>query len=154
MSNLTALTEAEVKELAVEWYKKLDVHTPLEEYKSLLSEEGLEMRFPEGTFKGFEGFAGWYRGDDQNPGVINIFFDEVHTLKLVRQTSVSEEKVEVKVIVKWEASKWDPPAPISERIVMDAYQTWVVKRSLTTKKPVIQVYIVDSMEYAPGSAKL
>ncbi|MGK7873981.1 MAG: ankyrin repeat domain-containing protein [Xenococcaceae cyanobacterium] len=154
MSNLTPLTEAEVKELAVEWYKKLDVHAPLEEYKSLLVEEGLEMRFPQGTFKGFEGFAGWYRGDDQNRGVIDIFFDEVHTLKLVRQTSVSEEKAEVKVIVKWEASKWDPPAPISERIVMDAYQTWVVKRSPKTKKPVIQVYIVDSMEYAPGSAKL
>ncbi len=154
MGNLTALTEAEVKELAVEWYTKLDVHAPLEEYKSVLAEEGLEMRFPEGTFKGFEGFASWYRGDDRNPGVINIFFDEAHTLKLVRSISVSEEKAEIKVIVKWEASKWDPPAPISQRIVMDAYQTWVVKRSPTTKKPVIQIYIVDSMKYAPGSAQL
>ncbi len=154
MSNLAPLTEGEIKELAVEWYGKLDLHVPAEEYRTLLAEEGLEMKFPEGTFKGFASFAGWYQGNGKNPGVINLFFDEVHTLKLVRQTSVSEEKAEVKVIVKWEASKWDPPAPISERIVMDAYQTWVVKRSPTTKKPVIQVYVVDSMEYAPGSANL
>ncbi len=154
MSQLEPLTEGEIQELAVEWYNKLDIHAPLEEYKSMLAEEGLEMRFPEGSYQGFESFAGWYRGDANNPGVINLFFDEVHTLKLVRPVAICAEEATVKVIVKWEASKWNAPAPISERIVMDAYQTWVVKRSPTSQKPVIQIYTVDEMKSAPGSAPL
>lgn len=154
MSQVHPLSEGEIRELAVEWYNKLDVHAPLEEYRPLLVEEGLEMRFPEGNYQGFEKFAGWYQGDADNPGVINLFFDEVHTLKLVRPIEVTEQGTKVAVIVKWEASRWNPPAPISERIVMDAYQTWVVKRSPTTQKAVIQTYTVDDMKVAPGSASL
>ncbi len=148
MSKLTPLTETEVKKFAVEWYEKLDVHAPLEHYIPLLANEGLEMQFPEGTFTGFEGFESWYKN------VIGIFFDEVHTLKEVNLMSVSHEKANVKVIVNWQASIWNPPAPKSERIILDAYQTWVLKRSPKTQKPVIATYIVDSMEYAEGSAKL
>lgn len=146
-TNLKSLSGAEVKQLATDWYLKLDVHAPLEDYIPFLAEEGLEMRFPEATVRGFDGFKGWYER------VIGIFFDEVHTLKQVNVTP-SGNKVEVKVIVKWEASVWKPPAPKSERIVLDAYQTWVVKRSPNTGKPVIETYIVDSMDYYEGSAKL
>ncbi|MDJ0730911.1 MAG: hypothetical protein QNJ33_13050 [Crocosphaera sp.] len=154
MNQLQPLTEGEIQELAVEWYNKLDVHAPLEEYKSLLAEEGLEMRFPEGTYQGFDSFAGWYQGDANNPGVINLFFDEVHTLKLVNPVNISAQEASVKVIVKWEASKWNAPAPMSERIIMDAYQTWVVKRSPTSQKAVIQIYTVDELKPAPNSAPL
>jgi len=148
ISNLAPLTEAEVKKLATEWYNLLDVHGSLEDYRPLLAEEGLKMEFPEGTFTGWEGFKSWYER------VIGIYFDQVHTLKELKITSVSGNKVEVKIVVNWQASTWNPPAPKSERIVMDAYQTWEVTRSPQTQKPVIQVYIVDSMEYAEGSAKL
>lgn len=154
MNQLQPLSEGEIQELAVEWYNKLDIHAPLEEYKALLAEQGLEMRFPEGIYQGFDSFAGWYRGDANNPGVINLFFDEVHTLKLVNPVTISAEEASVKVIVKWEASKWNAPAPISERIVMDAYQTWIVKRSPKTQKAVIQIYTVDDMKPAPNSAPL
>ena len=148
MSNLAALTEAEIKEFAADWYRKLDVHAPLEDYIPLLADEELEMRFPEGTVKGFEGFKGWY------DRVINIFFDEVHTLKEVKRQSVTGEKAEVKVVVKWEASVWKPPAAKSERIVLDAYQTWIVKRSASTGKPIVETYIVDELKYYEGSAQL
>ncbi|MBW4578385.1 MAG: hypothetical protein KME42_02290 [Tildeniella nuda ZEHNDER 1965/U140] len=147
MSNLAPLTETEVREFAEAWYRKLDVHEPLENYRPLLAEE-VELVFPEATVKGFEGYAGWY------DRVINIFFDEVHTVKETTLTSVSDEKATVKVVVKWEASVWKPPAPNSERIVLDAYQTWVVVRSPATGKPAILTYIVDSLDYAPGSATL
>jgi hypothetical protein len=143
----TPLTEAEVREFAEAWYRKLDVHEPLENYIPLLAEE-VEMIFPEATVKGFEGFKGWYER------VITIFFDEVHNVKEVKLISVSDAKADVKVVVKWEASVWKPPAPNSERIILDAYQTWVVKRSPETQKPVIATYIVDSLDYAEGSAKL
>jgi hypothetical protein len=147
MNDLAPLTEAEVQEFAQDWYHKLDIHAPLEDFVPLLAEEGLEMVFPEATVKGFEGFKGWY------DRVINIFFDEVHTLKEVNVTSQGDQ-ADTKVVVKWEASVWKPPAPKSERIVLDAYQTWVVKRSPTTQKPVVSRYVVDSLEYAEGSAKL
>jgi len=147
VANLKSLTEAEVQQLATDWYLKLDVHAPLEDYIPFLAEEGLEMRFPEATVYGFEGFKGWYQR------VIGIFFDEVHTLKQVNAT-FSGDQVDVKVIVKWEASVWNPPAAKSARIVLDAYQTWVVKRSPNTGKPVIATYIVDSIDYYEGSARL
>ena len=145
---MSAITKAEGQELAEVWYRKLDVHAPLEEFKPLLADEGVKMVFPEATVEGWEGFSGWYER------VIGIFFDEVHTLKEVETTPQDDDKAEVKVVVKWEASVWKPPAPSSERIVLDAYQTWVVQRSPKTDKPVVLTYIVDRLEYYEGSAKL
>jgi len=147
MSDLAPVTDAEVQELAKVWYQKLDVHAPLEEFVPLLAEDGLEMVFPEATVQGFEGFKGWYER------VIGIFFDEVHTLKEVKMTPQGD-RADVKVVVRWEASVWQPPKPNSERIILDAYQTWVVKRSPKTHKPVVSRYVVDSLDYAEGSAQL
>ena len=148
MSDLAPLTESEVQKFAADWYRKLDVHAPLEEYKPLLADDELEMKFPEATVTGFAGFSDWYNR------VIGIFFDEVHNVKEATITSTSGETSTVKVVVKWEASVWKPPAPNSERIILDAYQTWIVKRSPETNQPMIVTYIVDSLEYAEGSAQL
>lgn len=145
---MSQITQAEVQELAEVWYKKLDVHAPLEEFKPLLADSGVKMVFPEATVEGWEGFSGWYEK------VINIFFDEVHTLKEVTTTPKDNDRADVKVVVKWEASVWKPPAPESERIVLDAYQTWEVQRSPETGKPVVLTYIVDELKYYEGSAKL
>ena len=106
------------------------------------------MRFPEGTVYGFDGFKDWYER------VIRIFFDEVHTLKKVEPKPISNGQLEVKVVVKWEASIWNPPAAKSERIILDAYQTWIVERSPKSEKPVVLTYIVDSLDYYEGSAQL
>ena len=143
----TPLTETEIKDMAAQWYRKLDVHAPMVEILPMLADEGLEMKFPEATLHGHAGFEGWYQR------VIRIFFDEVHTLKEVTVTPANDG-ARVKVVVRWEASVWNPPAAKSERIVLDAYQTWVVKRSLSTQKPVVVTYIVDDLVYAEGSARL
>jgi hypothetical protein len=147
MSNSAPLTESEVREFAEAWYRKLDVHEPLENYRPLLAED-VKFVFPEATVEGFDGYTGWYER------VIRLFFDEVHTVKEVTLTSVSDEKADVKVIVKWEASVWNPPEPYSKRIILDAYQTWVVKRSPATGAPAIATYIVDELKYYEGSATL
>ena len=148
MSNLKPLSEGEVKELAAEWYRKLDVHAPMVEILPLLADKELEMVFPEGPVYGYAGFEGWYQR------VIRIFFDEVHTLKEVTLTSSSGDTVDVKVVVQWEASMWNPPAAKSLRINSDAYQRWVVKRSPETGKPIVVKYIVDDLKYHEGSATL
>lgn len=151
---MSSLTQAEIQELADVWYKKLDVHASLDEFKPLLAREGVSMVFPEATLAGWDKFADWYEGGHGLPGVINIFFDEVHELKSVESTPAGEDKATVKVVVKWEASVWKNPAAKSERIVLDAYQTWEVIRSPESGKPVILTYIVDELKYYEGSAKL
>ena len=142
-----SLTQAEVKALAANWYRKLDVHAPLVELLPMLSDEGLEMRFPEATLRGIVDFENWYEG------VIRIFFDEVHTLKQVT-VELNGDEAQVQVVVHWEASTWKPPAAKSNRIKLDAYQTWTVRRSPETGKPVIAVYTVDRLDYAADSARL
>lgn len=148
ISNLAPIAYSEVKEFAADWYSKLDVHAPVEKYASMLADEDLELRFPEGTFNGFNGFKDWYEN------VVGIFFDEVHTLKKVEPKPIDNGQLEVKVVVKWEASIWNPPAPNSDRIILDAYQTWIVERSPESEKPIIVTYIVNSMDYYEGSARL
>lgn len=145
----SALTETEVKDLVVDWYKKLDVHVPMVELLPMLADEGLEMQFPEATVKGHVGFEGWYQR------VIRIFFDEVHLVKKADVT-IDYETANVDIIVQWEASVWDAmaAAPYSKRIELDAYQRWVVKRSPDTGNPIVVTYIVDKLDYHEGSATL
>jgi hypothetical protein len=145
MSN--QLTHQEIKELAEVWYRKLDVHAPMVEVLPMLSEGGLEMRFPEATLTTMAEFEGWYQR------VIRIFFDEVHKVKEVT-AEIDGDTAKVHVIVEWQASVWNPPAANSARIKLDADQSWVVKRSAVSGKPVISVYTVNSLNYHEGSAQL
>ena len=147
MSGLAPLTAAEIKDMAIVWYRKLDIHAPLEEYKELLASEGLEMVFPEGTQKGWEGYTGWYNT------VINLFFDEVHTVEKVEPT-INGTEADVEVVVKWEASFWNKPDAYTKRIVAHAYQTWKVIRDAESGKPVVLTYVVDDIKYEDGSATL
>lgn len=143
----TPLTTEEIKEMAEAWYRKLDVHAPMIEVLPMLSEDGLEMRFPEATLTTMAEFEGWYQR------VIRIFFDEVHLVKEVT-AEIDGDIANVHVVVEWQASVWNPPAANSSRIKLDADQSWVVKRSTATCKPVISVYTVNSLNYHEGSATL
>ena len=147
MTTVATLTESEVKQLVDDWYRKLDVHAPMVELLPMLADEGLEMRFPEVTAYGYAGFEEWYQR------VIRLFFDEVHTMKEL-QIRVTDDRADVKLVVYWETSIWKPPAARSERIMLDAAQTWIVARSPQTRKPVITTYIVDGIDYRDGSARL
>lgn len=144
---ITELTEPEVQEFVMDWYQKLDVHAPPEAFRPLI-DDGFEIIAPDFKGKGWEGFQAWYER------AIRLFFDEVHTIKEVNPKSLDDEKMEVKVVVRWEASRWEAPKAKSDRIIMDAYQTWLVKRSPQTGKPMIVTYLIDRVEYAAGSAQL
>jgi hypothetical protein len=140
------LTQESIENAAKVWYRKLDVHAPQEELLPLIIDQGLEMVFPESTVYGHEGFLGWYQR------VIGIFFDEIHTVKVV-DPDINGDTASVKVVVQWEASVWNAPEPYSKRISCDAYQTWEVKSDgaggvLVTK------YVVDDIKYHEGSATL
>lgn len=137
-------TEEEVRRLANDWYRNLDVHAPIDAVLTLLAEDGFEIRIPEGTFRGRGGFKRVYED-----GWIRHFFDETHELKQLSVTT-REDQAEAKVVVNWQARTWDPPEPKSRWLDMDAYQTWVVQRSPASGRPVILSYTVDAMEPVPG----
>jgi hypothetical protein len=105
------------------------------------------MKFPEATLRTAADFEAWYER------VTRIFFDEVHEVKRV-DANITADGADVKVVVHWEASVWNAPAAKSQRIKLDAYQTWYVQRCPETDRPVIVRYGVDKFEYAADSAKL
>jgi hypothetical protein len=139
MSTATPLTEAEVHVLVDSWYHALDIHAPTEEPLAMVADEGLEFRVPEVTVTDKAGLnqliLTWY----------NTYFDEVHETKELAITTAGDQ-ADVKLLTLWQCSIWNPPAARSERLAFHARQTWNVKRSPTTGKPVIVTYIVDSLE--------
>lgn len=146
---MTKLSQQSIEDLAHDWYRKLDVHAPMLEVVPMLSQDGdLEMRFPEATLRGLNEFERWYQG------VIRVFFDEAHQVKEVESVIRDDGTADVKIVVHWEASRWTPPAEQSDRLEMDAFQTWNVKYSERAGGPVITRYVVDELRLSPGSATL
>lgn len=149
MSNGTPLSEAEVKQLVEDWYRGLDVHASSVEMARMLAEDNLEMRFPEGTLRSQVEFDWWYQWS------VRTYFDEVHTLdELNIKLSEDRTQAEVQLIGVWEASRWRAPTAQSERLKMRPNQTWHIRRSALTGRPVIARYIVNNIDPLPGSVPL
>jgi hypothetical protein len=96
---------------------------------------------------GFVGYGDWYNR------VVAIFFDEQHTLKVADITTDNGDSWSAHVVVNWKASIWNPPASSSTRLMMDADQTWDLKRD-SSGALVVSRYVVNGMTYEPGSCKL
>lgn len=142
-----ALTEQAIRTMVADWYRALDRHDDLADVLPYLVDDGLEMRFPEATARGHAGFTDWYKA------VTNRFFDEVHTLTSVAIGTLDAERAEVTVVVNWQATIWNPPAPKSQWLGFDAYQTWEVVAG-PAGRPQVKTYAVDALEPMPGSAAL
>lgn len=143
---VVSLTEQSLHEFAVAWYQALDRHDDLESVLTYLVPDGLVMVFPETTTHGLDGFADWYRT------VTNKFFDEVHDVRSTEVVSITPERAEITVLVRWKASKWDAPKPHSARLDFDAFQRWTVVAG--PDGPRVSRYVVESFDPNPGSAEL
>lgn len=141
-----ALTEQVIQDFAVEWYQALDRHDALETVLPMLHNEGLEMRFPEVTARGYDGFADWYKA------VTTRFFDEVHTVRSVDVKSIVDGEADVLVVVNWQCRGHDGQDAKSKWFGFDAYQEWTVVAG--PDGPQIKVYGVCRLEAMPGSAEL
>jgi hypothetical protein len=113
-----------------DWYRALDRHDPVESVLTNMVDDGLELRFPEGTF-----------------------FDEEHQVTSVRAEPWRDGRTTAQVVVNWQAKVWDPPAARSAWLGFDAYQTWEVVRG-PGDQPQVRTYIVDDLRPMPGSASL
>ena len=148
MSN--PITLDEIKQFAAAWYLALDQHVPIEESYKFLTDAGLNMQFPDGDIRNFDSFKQWY------DRVTNLFFDENHTVQSVEAT-ISGDRAEVRVVVGWQASWFEPPAAKSKRTSMDATQQWTIRRS-TKNAYGLEIVTYNAMaepfKYAPGFARL
>lgn len=145
-----AITIDQVRAFAAGWFLALDEHVPVEEAYSFLADDGLNMQFPDGDIRDFASFESWY------DRVTNLFFDEIHSVHSVEGT-IAGDRAELRVVVAWQASWFDPPAAKSKRTAMDATQDWTVRRS---GKNAYGLEIVtynataEPFAYAPGFAHL
>ena len=147
MPDAQPLTEEELRRFATDWYRALDVHAPAAQVLEMVAPEA-EFQFPEVTTHGRQEFVdNWYEK------VIRRFFDEEHTVKEVVPSGTGDV-VDVKVVVNWQARIWDPPEPRSKWLGMDAYQTWKVRRSEETGRPLVTFYVVDDLALMEGSESL
>jgi len=158
---MSTIAMDQIKNFVAAWYKALDQHVPPAECAKLVSDNNLEMVFPEKTLHGVSDFLAWYAGGKysdgtQAPGVINIFFDENHNVVSV-DAKISGDQATLDVVVAWQASWFEAPAAKSKRVSLDATQRWVVR--LSSKNAYgLEVTSYNAMskpfEYAPGFARL
>ena len=141
-----------IRQFASAWYRALDVHAPLDECLSMLSENGLSMRFPDGDINNALSFQKWYER------VTNLFFDEKHTVLNIEILGTTEEQAELAVTVRWQASWWEPPAAESKRVDLESAQKWTVRRCSATRNAcgleIVSYILAGEFKYAPGSAGL
>jgi hypothetical protein len=109
----TALDTQSIREFAITWFALLDAQVPVVQLLPFVSNDGLEMVFPEGTLIGVEEFIGWYAG------VVRTFAAEVHVLERLTPT-FSDDRVDVDVVVVWTATHLADGVRRSYR----ATQTW------------------------------
>jgi hypothetical protein len=140
-------TAPDLEDWVADWYRQLDRHDAVEAVLANLVDDGLELRFPEGTFTGHDGFRQWY------DAVTHRFFDEEHQVTSVQAQPWRDGRSTVKVVVNWQAKIWDPPAARSAWLGFDAFQTWIVVRG-DGGRPQVLTYIVDDLRPMPGSASL
>lgn len=142
----TGPTDDVVRDTVVEWFRALDRHDDVADLLPYLVDEGFELRFPQETKRGRTGFRDWY------DVVTHRFFDEEH-----RVTHVGIERADhvttVTVLVNWQARVWTPPAPYSTWVGFDATQTWYLVLA-PDGRPLVQSYVVESLDPMPGSPDL
>lgn len=142
----------QIQEFATTWFRALDVHAPIEQCWSMLSDDDLHMHFPDGDIRDFATFKKWY------DRVINLFFDEKHAVRKLEVHSATEDQADVTVVVGWQARWWKAPASESQRVDLEATQRWTIRACPTTRNAFgleICAYIMDdNIEFAQGSAGL
>jgi hypothetical protein len=147
------LRRDEIEAFAADWYCKLDEHVPAAEIAPLVVDEGLEFVVPEAVLRSRGEFSDWYAGGGGHPGVINLFFDEVHTVSRL-EARCQGPVAQVEVVVNWQGRRWTFAAPRSKWFGFDSFQTWQMVRSAETGGPVIARYEAGEPRPMPGSPPL
>ncbi|MCX5697906.1 MAG: nuclear transport factor 2 family protein, partial [Candidatus Omnitrophica bacterium] len=133
------LNKEEIIRFVRAWFARLNEHAPIEKIKSMLSAQGLQMKFPEATLANYEQVEKWYKG------VTTKFFDQSHILKNIEIKSNGDE-IDISLVVNWRAHAWEPPQASSEWFNFDALQSWTILRDGPGGNYLIKKYIVESLK--------
>ena len=146
------ITQESIEQFVAAWYHALDIHAPIQECRRMLADKDLNMHFPDGDIRDFGSFQKWYER------VINLFFDEKHTIQKIEVRSATDDQVDLSVVVRWQASWWNPSAAQSHRVDLESKQNWTVRRCSVTEKPygleIVTYLLADEFVFAPSSAEL
>ncbi len=141
------ITLEEASALATHFYRLMDAHVPVDTYLSLIDEEHIIVGHGGTRLEGWSAFQRWY------DGVLRACFDQVHTIDEVTLVE-SGMPATARIVARWQAVKWDPPAARTETIDAVATHHLVISRDEGTGEPVVNAYLMTNVQYAPGSAQL
>jgi hypothetical protein len=119
--------------LVGQWFDLLSAHAPVAELLQFVSEDDLEMVFPERTLNSHEDFRDWYRA------VGEIYANQEHIVENIDVTTVDDSQV-LAVTVIWRAVDTTE----DRKIAMRAQQSWHLAPS-ESGDPVIRKYRVETM---------
>lgn len=122
LESKTDITTDQIRRFAAAWFAMLDAKAPVEEFARFLTPDRLKMHFPGADIADLAGFARWHHD------VTHLFFDQSHNLATL-DAVISGDGAVVDLVVGWQASWFEPPAPKSKRTAADVSQRWTVQRS-------------------------
>lgn len=136
---MTTISDHDVRTFAEAWFAALDRHDPPEVIVTFIDPDDLHMTLPDKTLHGVDDFVAWYAGGtyrdgEATPGVINAFFDELHSLVGCAPIS-TERHASVDVLVAWQASTFVAPEARSRRLALDASQRWQLRVDHEARNP-------------------
>jgi hypothetical protein len=118
-----------------EWFDLLSEHAPADRMVEFLAPDGVEMVFPERTLTTMDDFRDWYET------VARSYTNQAHDIEKVLVTSVSDDFVDVTIMVVWRATDTADGA----RLTFRSRQRWRL-RPATAKLGFAMVrYRIDDM---------
>jgi Domain of unknown function (DUF4440) len=145
-----AITQEEITRFVQDWFRKLDDHAPPNEFLRMLSDEGLEMRFPDCTIGDFNAFRERYERRTR------FFFDERHTAK-IGPAKIDGDRASVGLEVAWQATWVEPAGARAKHVTLTAKENWIVRRSDRNGYGLEILFYdatVEPMQYATESSRL
>jgi SnoaL-like domain len=121
MNDRAALGDEELVALLQRYLTILQGHPSAEEMMSEILTEDFETGFIGGhVWHGLDGLRDFL---SQREG----FFDELHTIKELRERSDSDDGIEARTRLSFFLRRWEPPSPVSEEFTGTCFHTWRVR---------------------------
>lgn len=128
------LTERSPAQFAQNWFDALSLHQSVEDILPYLSDEGLEMYFPDATLLNEADVRRWF-------DVVGASFtDQAHIVEQIVETPTADG-VDLAVTVIWQATQISDGTWINSR----AQQSWSLATANTPQGYRIKSYRVDSL---------
>jgi hypothetical protein len=125
--------ENAIKSFVYHVFALYDKHEDVSKFLALLSDGGLEMRFPETTLRSKEDFKKWYAG------IGDSIQSNTHQLEKLGVKILGNGKYEVDLIVLWQALTKE-----NEYIKFRAHQIWLLRDAEEDSPwPQIVHYVVE-----------